>query len=132
MVFQKGRVLAQDGDGSGPVPPKTRRIEQVVDLWPSPAALKQKKPIDAASLTAFAELVETAVTRYAPIAEPESLARIMALQARRAKADLPAKFTHAVQGLLDDFGKALGVTFEGPEGEEFLRSSPSCAKTRPF
>ena len=116
-------TVKPDWDGSGPVPPKTRRIEQVVDLWPSPAALKQKKPIDAASLAAFAELVETAVTRYAPIAEPESLARIMALQARRAKADLPAKFTHAVQGLLDDFGKALGVTFEGPEGEEFLRSS---------
>lgn len=39
------------------------------------------------------------------------------------KADLPAKFTHAVQGLLDDFGKALGVNFVGPEGEEFFRSS---------
>ena len=68
-------------------------------------------------------LVETAVTRYAPIAEPESLARILARQAKHAKADLPAKFTRAVQGLLDDFSDALGVTFEGPEGEEFLRSS---------
>jgi hypothetical protein len=47
----------------------------------------------------------------------------MARQARRAKADLPEKFTYAVQGLLDDFGKALGVTFVGPEGEEFFRSS---------
>ena len=110
-------------DGSGPVPPKARRMEQVVNLWPSLAELKQKKPIGAITLASFAELVETAVTRYAPITEPESLARILARQARRAKADLPAKFTHAVQGLLDDFSTALGVKFEGPEGEEFLRSS---------
>ncbi|HZC24731.1 MAG TPA: type ISP restriction/modification enzyme, partial [Candidatus Binatia bacterium] len=109
--------------GSGPVPPDDRRIEQVVDLWPSLTALRQGHPISADSLATFAELIETAVTRYAPIAEPESLARILARQAKRAKADLPETFTHAVQGLLDDFGRALGVTFEGPEGEEFLRSS---------
>ena len=36
---------------------------------------------------------------------------------------MPAKFTQAVQGLLDDFGKALGITFVGAEGEEFFRSS---------
>jgi hypothetical protein len=109
--------------GSGPVPPESRRVEQVVELWPSVYVLKQGKPIEPASLDAFVEIIETTVTRYAPIAEPQSLARIMARQARRAKADLPEKFTYAVQGLLDDFGKALGVTFVGPEGEEFFRSS---------
>jgi len=109
--------------GEGPVPPEARRIEQSVDLWPSVSALKAGKAIDSAALEGFADLIETAVTRFAPIAEPESLARILALQARPAKADLPEKFTHAVQGLLDDFGKALGVNFVGPEGEEFFRSS---------
>lgn len=109
--------------GEGPVPPEARRIEQVVELWPSAAALKQQRPIEPPALIAFAELIETAVTRYAPIAEPQSLARILARQARRAKQALPDKFTNAVQGLLDDFGKALGVTFVGPEGEEFCRSS---------
>ena len=116
-------TVKADWDGDGPVPPEARSVEAVVELWSSLATLKQRKPTDGASLSALAELVETAVTRYAPIAEPESLARILAHQARRAKADLPATFTHAVQGLLDDFSKALGVTFEGPEGEEFLRSS---------
>ena len=116
-------TVKSDWDGSGPVPPSERRIEQVVDLWPSATALRQKQPIGPAALAAFVALVETAVTRYAPIAEPESLARILARQAKHAKADLPAKFTRAVQGLLDDFSDALGVTFEGPEGEEFLRSS---------
>src|SRR5262249_43214129 len=78
--------------GQGPVPPDSRRVEQLVELWPSVATLKQDKPIEPASLDAFAELIETAVTRYAPIAEPQSLARIMARQAKRAKADLPEKF----------------------------------------
>lgn len=64
-----------------------------------------------------------AVTEFAPIAEPESLARILARQARRAKAGLPEKFSQAVQPLLDDFSEALGLTFEGAEGDEFLRSS---------
>ena len=116
-------TVSTDWDGHGPVPPKARRIEQTVELWSSPETMAQRKSIDSSSLAALGELIETAVTRYAPIAEPESLARIMALQARRAKADLPATFTHAVQDLLDDFSKALGVKFEGPDGEEFLRSS---------
>jgi hypothetical protein len=116
-------TVSEKWKGDGPVPPEARRIEQVTELWPSVAALKQRKPIETGALESFAELIETAVTRFAPIAEPQSLARIMARQAKRAKADLPEKFTHAVQGLLDDFGKALGVTFVGPEGEEFFRSS---------
>jgi hypothetical protein len=108
---------------AGPVPPEDRRIERVVELWPSVASLKQGEVIEGETVEALSELVETTVTRYAPIVEPESLARILARQAREAKEDLPEKFTQAVQGLLDDFGKALGVTFVGDEGEEFLRSS---------
>src|SRR5262249_39230435 len=68
--------------GDGPVPPEARRIEQVVELWPSVSVLKASKTIEPAALEGFAELIETAVTRFAPIAEPESLARILARQAR--------------------------------------------------
>ena len=60
------------------------------------AALKKVQAIEPVSLDGFAERIETAATRYAPIAEPQSLARILARQARRAKADLHEKFTHAV------------------------------------
>ena len=116
-------TVSPQWNSDGPVPPEARRIEQVVELWPSVSAVKQGEAIDSRAIEDFSELIETAVTRFASIAEPESLARIMARQARRAKADLPEKFTHAVQDLLDDFGKALGVTFVGPEGEEFFRSS---------
>jgi hypothetical protein len=49
-----------------------------------------------------------------------------ARQARRAATDLPAQFTAAVGALQEDFGAALGISFEGEEGEEgehFFRSS---------
>ncbi len=119
-----GLVTTKPGwSGTGAVPPSQRRLESEVEFWPSTSALKKGQPISSASLEELAALVETAVTRYASIAEPESLARILARQARHAKEDLPEKFSQAVRGLLDDFGKALGITFEGPEGEAFFRSS---------
>jgi hypothetical protein len=109
--------------GTGPVPPEFRRLEQVVELWPSTAELRRGRAVEPDRVKELADLVETAVTRYAPIAEPETLARILARQARHAKASLPAEFSQAIRGLANDFGAALGITFEGEEGEEFFRSS---------
>ncbi|HEX9670324.1 MAG TPA: hypothetical protein VGC93_12695, partial [Thermoanaerobaculia bacterium] len=109
--------------GDGPVPPDRRRLLATVQLWPSATAMARGRAPDLEAALALAELVETAVTEFAPIAEPESLARILARQAKRAKADLPEQFSAAVQPLLDDLAAALGLSFEGPEGEEFLRSS---------
>lgn len=105
------------------IAPADRVLEHVVELWPSISAMEQRRPIAREAMEELQLLIETGVTRYAPIAEPESLAKILARQARRAKAQLPGEFTQAVKGLADDFGKALGVTFEGDEGEEFFRSS---------
>lgn len=112
-----------DFDDEGPVSPEHRWLEQVVELWPSASELRRGRAVDAESVDVLAELVEVAVTRFAPIAEPETLARILARQARRAKAHLPDEFSQAVRGLMDDFGTALGISFEGEEGEEFFRSS---------
>ncbi|MCC6407684.1 MAG: N-6 DNA methylase [Planctomycetes bacterium] len=109
--------------GNEPVPPQHRSLELVVDLWPSIEALRNGTPIVRERGEELGQLVECAATRYASIAEPESLARILARFARDAKNDLPAQFSDAVRDLLDDFGKALGISFQGPEGEEFLRSS---------
>jgi Type ISP C-terminal specificity domain/N-6 DNA Methylase len=106
-----------------PVPPHQRRLEQIVEMWPSASALRRGLQILPASASALGDLLELAVTRYAPIAEPQSLARILARQARKAKQGLPAKFTESVQSLLEDFGSALGIAFDGPDGEEFFRSS---------
>ena len=54
-----------------------------------------------------------------PRLRSQNHSRILARQAKRAKAQLPT-VTQAVRGLADDFGKALGVSFEGEEGEEFI------------
>lgn len=109
--------------GTGPVPAEFRRLEQVVELWPSTAELRRGLAVAPERGEELAGLVETAVTRYAPVADSETLARILARQARHAKANLPAEFSQAIRGLADDFGAALGITFEGEEGEEFFRSS---------
>jgi Type ISP C-terminal specificity domain/N-6 DNA Methylase len=117
-------LLSHDGRGAtGPVPPAQRRLLDTVELWSSAGALASGQPAAGDAGPRLAAMIETAVTEFAPIAEPESLARILARQARRAKAALPARFSQAVQPLLDDFAKALGLHFEGSEGEEFLRSS---------
>jgi hypothetical protein len=121
----RGFALLVGGDARSnePVPPQERHILDTVELWPSSSALKKGAAVAPEVAEALADLLERAVTEFAAIAEPESLARILARQARRAKQDLPKQFSQAVRPLLDDFGKALGLHFEGEDGEEFLRSS---------
>jgi len=119
-----GLVTAKQGTSRQKAVAATDRIlEYTVELWPSTAALVGGHKYSPATVGELEDLIEAAVTRYAAIAEPESLAKVLARQARRAKQDLPTQFSQAVAGLAEDFGKALGVTFEGPEGEEFFRSS---------
>lgn len=105
-----------------PVPPDQRQVLEEVELWPSLEAFEEARSIDPDRLRELAELIEEAVTQFAPIADPSSLARILARQARRAKADLPSEIK-TVELLLKDYSTALGLTFTSEEGEEFLRSS---------
>jgi hypothetical protein len=135
--YQIGRYLAQTGvvlisnvrafglltmrPGSlRTVPPADRILEHVVELWPSTSAMEQGRRIPANTVQELFLLVETAVTRYAPIAEPESLAKILARQAKRAKAQLPAQFTHAVKGLADDSGKHSESRLKGRRAKSFF------------
>lgn len=108
-------------DPRASVSPSDRELLDTVDLWPDvvrPRALR----IAEASVEALANLLERAVTEFAPIGHPSSLARILARQARRAKSDLPDKFD-SVKGLLEDYRVALGLSFEDKEGSDFFRSS---------
>lgn len=108
--------------GGDKVPPEYRILRDSVDLWVSESALKTQEA-DVQAVLSLAEIVAEAVTMFAPLAEPESVARVLARQARRAKAAMPQEFGQAVKGLAEDFGQALGISFEGEEGEEFFRSS---------
>ncbi len=124
-VHEFGVVAVRSGairEAKRSVPPADRELLEVVPLWTSAQAFQDGRPMHKDRVQALADLLERAVTGFAPIAEPETLARVLALQARRAKADLPDRFD-AVQGLLDDYGVALGINFEGEEGLEFFRSS---------
>ena len=105
-----------------PVAVADRELLDSVDLWPSESALHRGVHVEAASLEAAADLLERAVTEFAPIARPESLALILARLARRARASLPARFD-TVQTLLEDYRSALGLSFTERAGEEFFRSS---------
>jgi hypothetical protein len=109
-------------DVATPVPPAQRDLLDTVDLWPSEASLKRGTPVGREIFDALGELIERAVTEFAPIADPASLARILARQAKRAKADLPERFD-AVAGLLEDYRTALGLAFDDKEGADFFRSS---------
>jgi hypothetical protein len=134
-LAQTGAVLVSNVRGFGlvtirpgtsrenPIAPADRNLERAVEFWPSANATLDTRDVAIAGINDFLEIVETAATRYAAIAEPESLAKVLARQARQAKEDLPTEFSQAIAGLAEDFGKALGITFEGPEGEEFFRSS---------
>jgi hypothetical protein len=84
--------VAPGWTAAGPVPPGSRRLLEVVDLWPSASAFAQGKPLADGTAQQLADLVDTAVTEFATISEPASLAKVLARQARRAKATLPPKF----------------------------------------
>ncbi|MFO7695646.1 MAG: type ISP restriction/modification enzyme [Anaerolineae bacterium] len=109
-------------DRRRPVQPKDRDFLATVDLWPSLEAFQGGKEPILLAAEPLRDLLESAVTEFAPIADAQALAAILARQARRAKADLPDRFD-SVASLLQDYGVALGLTFEGEEGEEFFRSS---------
>ena len=100
-----------------------RQIGGIVELWPTVHQLRDGAPIPTQRGVELAELLEDALTRHTPIASPETLARVLARQARRAMQSLPEQFTSAVSSLRDDFANGLGISFDGEEGEHFFRSS---------
>src|SRR5690348_11813896 len=104
---QVGRYLAQTGvvllcnvreiglltcdpkysrDVGTPVPPKKRVLEKTVDLWSS---VSGKQKVDPAAVEDLIGIVTRAVTDLARIGSPADLAKILARQARDAKAAMP-------------------------------------------
>lgn len=106
-----------------PVRPEDRVLVAEVMLWEDDRSAESGQPIEPARMLDLASLVFQAATEYAPINRPDVLARILAEQARSAKAGLPARFDESVQQLLLDYKEALGLSFEDDEGKEFFRSS---------
>ena len=105
--------------GAGRIAPADRELVGTVELWPSESGVSLRE----ASAAAL-ELLQRVLLDAAPIGEPETLARILALQAKAAKADLPADLL-GLETLLEDYRDALGLSFDldEEEGREFFRST---------
>lgn len=105
---------------SATVPPSKRALIKSVDLWSAVSGTK----VDAVAAAALLEIVDRSVTDYATVADPASLAKILARQARDAKEGIPEDLK-PVKPLLDDYRQALGLSFniDDEKGDRFFRSS---------
>jgi hypothetical protein len=107
-----------------PVPPKKRVLEKTVDLWSAVSGSGAKQKVDPSGVEDLISIVTRAVTDLARIGSPADLAKILARQARDAKAAMPDDLK-PVKPLLDDYRQALGLAFdiEDEKGARFFRSS---------
>lgn len=117
-------VAGYDRPVTGTVPPDKRALIKTVDLWSAVSGAGPKAKADEAAVAELLEIVERSVTDYAPLADPASLAKVLARQARDAKDQLPEDLK-AVKPLLDDYRQALGLSFniDDEKGDRFFRSS---------
>lgn len=104
-----------------PVPPNKRILEKTVDLW---SAVSSKSKVDSATADDLISIVTRAVTDLARVGSPADLAKILARQARDAKAGIPDDLK-PLKPLLDDYRQALGLAFDidDEKGARFFRSS---------
>ncbi|MBX4959523.1 helicase [Rhizobium lentis] len=109
---------------TGTVPPERRQLIKTVDLWSATTGIGKHAKIDNVAIAGLREIIERAVTDYAPLAEPSDLAKVLARQARDAKDALPSDLK-PVKPLLDDYRQALGLSFnvDDERGDRFFRSS---------
>lgn len=120
-IREIGLLLCRPGFNRGKidrVPPEDRELVRVASLWQT----KFNPAHDFGD--AFLELIESALLDNAPIGDPATLARILALQAKAAKNELPTDL-RGLETLLEDYRDALGLSFnlDENEGREFFRST---------
>jgi hypothetical protein len=107
-----------------PVPPADRELLKTVDIWAAISGSASNPKVDPSTIDDLVEIIVRSVTDYAPIADPADLAKILARQARDAKAALPDDLK-PLAPLLDDYRQALGLAFDVSDerGDRFFRSS---------
>lgn len=117
-------IAGYDRPATGSVPPDKRALIKTVDVWSAVSGAGPKAKADEAAVVELLEVFERSVTDYAPLADPASLAKVLARQARDAKDQLPEDLK-AVKPLLDDYRQALGLSFniDDEKGDRFFRSS---------
>lgn len=121
-VRSLGIVLCRPGTqrhGLDCIAPEDRELVRVAALWTQDAGIAPER-----AATQTLELLETALLDAAPIAEPATLARVLALQAKAARDALPSDLRR-LETLLEDYRDALGLSFDldEEEGRDFFRST---------
>jgi len=119
-VREIGIVLCRSGvsrAGLDRVAPTDRELVRTAPLW---SAEDDRSRI----ANELIEMLQVTLLDSAPIGEPATLARILALQAKAAKAALP-KDLRDLQSLLEDYRDALGLSFDldDEDGREFFKST---------
>jgi Type ISP C-terminal specificity domain/N-6 DNA Methylase len=117
-------VAGYERPTTGTVPPDKRDLIKTVDLWSGVSGAGPRTKVDDAAIADILEIFERSVTDYAPLADPASLAKVLARQARDAKDQLPEDLK-VVKPLLEDYRQALGLSFniDDEKGDRFFRSS---------
>ncbi|ANH04016.1 hypothetical protein [Shinella sp. HZN7] len=119
-VREIGIVLCRSGVsrvGLDRVPPVDRELVRTAPLW----SAESDRPRFANELI---EMLQATLLDSTPIGEPATLARILALQAKAAKAALPRDLRD-LESLLEDYRDALGLSFDldDEDGREFFKST---------
>lgn len=117
-------VAGYERPTTGTVPPDKRDLIKIVDLWSGLSGAGPRTKVEDATIADILEIFERSVTDYAPLADPASLAKVLARQARDAKDQLPEDLK-VVKPLLEDYRQALGLSFniDDEKGDRFFRSS---------
>lgn len=104
-----------------PVPPDMRVLEKSVDLW---SAVNARQSVEPSAIDDLSAIITRAATDLARIGSPADLAKVLARQARDAKAAIPDDLK-PLKPLLDDYRGALGLAFniDDDKGDRFFRSS---------
>jgi len=71
----------------------------------------------------FVDFMQRVMTHAAPLCDPEDVAWLLASYAREAMARVEAADIPALAALREALEEALGLTFEGEEGDHFFRST---------
>lgn len=114
------RLLAE-GNGDGPTVLERFTLAKTPDeFW---ELVDNAASIPSDRQERFAEFLRRVLTHGAPLAHPEDVARLLASYAQDAKLRLGDSSLDELSQLRDAIEAALGVTFQGNQGERFFRST---------
>ncbi|HAZ63548.1 MAG TPA: DNA methyltransferase [Armatimonadetes bacterium] len=114
-------VVVENGGGGGPrLGERYTLAADEAAFWHFAASGERGR---AEASSRFEDYLKRVLLRRAPLSAPADVAWYLASYAREAKARIDASRLDRLAGLRVALEQALGMTFEGPEGERFFRAT---------